>query len=64
MSIRVFNDNDLMYTKPTLTIEPELSIYIYHQMMLMVGVRRLPVVEGRKLVGIISNSDILKNIVS
>jgi len=50
-------------TKPTLTIEPELSIYICHQMMLMVGVRRLPVVEGRKLVGIISNSDILKNIV-
>ena len=50
-------------TKPILTIDPELSIYICHQMMLMVGVRRLPVVEKRKLVGIISNSDILKNIV-
>lgn len=51
-------------TKPTLTIDPELSIYICHQMMLMVGVRRLPVVEGNKLIGIISNSDLLKNIVS
>ena len=51
-------------TKPTLTIDPELSIYICHKMMLMVGVRRLPVVEGNKLLGIISNSDLLKNIVS
>lgn len=50
-------------TKPTLTIGPELSIYICHQMMLMVGVRRVPVVEGDRLVGIISNSDLLKNIV-
>ncbi len=50
-------------TKPILTIDPDLSIYICHQMMLMVGVRRLPVVEKRQLVGIISNSDILVNIV-
>jgi CBS domain-containing protein len=32
-------------------------------MMLMVGVRRMPVTEGSKLVGIISNTDILENIV-
>ncbi|MGD9161310.1 MAG: CBS domain-containing protein, partial [Desulfobacteraceae bacterium] len=51
-------------TKPSLTVSPELSIFNCHQMMLMVGVRRMPVVEGNKLVGIISNSDILKNIVS
>lgn len=51
-------------TKPCLTVHPELSIYNCHQMMLMVGVRRMPVVEGNTLVGIISNSDILKNIVS
>jgi CBS domain-containing protein len=53
---------DIM-TKPILTIDPELSIYICHQMMLMVGVRRLPVVENRQLIGIISNSDILNNFV-
>lgn len=50
-------------TKPSLTVNPELSIFNCHQMMLMVGVRRMPVVEGNKLAGIISNSDILKNIV-
>lgn len=53
---------DIM-TKPTITVNPELSIYNCHQMMLMVGVRRMPVVEGSKLVGIISNSDILKHLV-
>jgi CBS domain-containing protein len=50
--------------KPCLTVHPELSISHCHQMMLMVGVRRMPVAEGTNLVGIISNSDILKNIVS
>lgn len=50
-------------TKPSITVGPELSIFNCHQMMLMVGVRRMPVVEGNKLVGVISNSDILKNIV-
>ena len=51
-------------TKPSITVSPELSIQNCHQMMLMVGVRRMPVVEGNTLVGIISNSDILRNIVS
>ena len=51
-------------TKPSITVSPQLSIHNCHQLMLMVGVRRIPVVEGNKLVGIISNSDILKNIVS
>ena len=51
-------------TKPSITVNPQLSIHNCHQLMLMVGVRRVPVVEGNKLVGIISNSDILKNIVS
>ena len=50
-------------TKPSITVSPELSIHNCHQMMLMVGVRRMPVVEGNKLAGIISNSDILENIV-
>ena len=50
-------------TKPSLTVGPELSVFNCHQMMLMVGVRRMPVVEGNKLKGVISNSDILKKIV-
>lgn len=48
---------DLM-TKPAITVNPELSIYNCHQIMRMVGVRRMPVVDRGKLVGIISNSDI------
>jgi CBS domain-containing protein len=58
-SIRV---KDVM-TKPSITVNPQLSIYNCHQMMLMVGVRRMPVVDGNTLVGIISNSDILRSIV-
>lgn len=54
---------DIM-TKPVITINPDMSVFICHQMMLMVGVRRLPVVEGNNPVGIISNSDILKYILS
>ena len=50
-------------TKPSLTVSPYLSVYNCHQMMLMVGVRRMPVIDGTRLVGIISNSDILKNFV-
>lgn len=53
---------DLM-TKPALTVEPELSVYNCHQIMRMVGVRRMPVVAGGKLVGIISNSDIFNKII-
>ncbi len=51
-------------TKPSISVTPELSVYNCHLMMLMVGVRRMPVIEGNKLVGIISNNDILKYIVS
>jgi signal-transduction protein with cAMP-binding, CBS, and nucleotidyltransferase domain len=50
-------------SKPCLCVHPELSLYNCFQMMEMVGVRRMPVTEGTKLVGIISNTDILKNIV-
>ena len=53
---------DIM-SKPSICVHPELSIYNCYQMMQMVGVRRMPVTEGIKLVGIISNTDILKNIV-
>ena len=49
--------DDIM-TKPALTVGSKLSISNCHQMMRMVGVRRLPVVNGTKLVGILSNADI------
>lgn len=50
-------------TKPAITIHPELSIYNCQQLMHMVGVRRMPVVEGPILVGIISNTDIFLKMV-
>jgi CBS domain-containing protein len=50
-------------SKPCLCVHPELSVYNCFQMMEMVGVRRMPVTEGNKLVGIISNSDILNSII-
>ena len=54
--------NDVM-TKPALTVGSGLSISNCHQMMRMVGVRRLPVVDGVKLVGILSNADIFAKLV-
>ncbi len=50
-------------SKPCICVHPELSIHNCFKMMLMVGVRRMPVTEGSKLVGKISNTDILENIV-
>ena len=49
---------DDVMTKPALTVSSKLSISNCHQMMRMVGVRRLPVVDETKLVGILSNADI------
>ena len=49
---------DDVMTKPALTVSSKLSISNCHQMMRMVGVRRLPVVDGAKLVGILSNADV------
>ena len=49
---------DDVMTKPAFTVSAGLSISNCHQMMRMVGVRRLPVVDGAKLVGILSNADI------
>lgn len=47
-------------TKPTITVSPDLSIENCLRMMRMTGVRRLPVVDGNKLVGILSNTDVFK----
>ena len=49
---------DDVMTKPAITVNKDFSIYNCQQLMRMVGVRRLPVVEGAELVGILSNSDI------
>jgi CBS domain-containing protein len=52
-----FTVDDVM-TKPALTVSSKLSISNCHQMMRMVGIRRMPVVDGTELVGILSNTDI------
>ena len=58
-----FPVEDVM-TKPAITVDGNLSIYHCHQMMRMVGVRRLPVVIDGKLAGILSNSDIFEQLVA
>ncbi|MFO7599913.1 MAG: CBS domain-containing protein [Candidatus Desulfacyla sp.] len=45
-------------TKPAITVNLGMSIYNCQQLMRMVGIRRLPVVDGNQLVGILSNADI------
>jgi CBS domain-containing protein len=50
-------------SKPAITAHSGLSIQNCHQMMSMLGVRRIPVVDGSKLVGILSNSDIFAKLI-
>ena len=50
-------------TKPVVTVNFGLSLYNCHQLMCMVGVRRLPVVDGAALVGILSNTDIFNKLI-
>ena len=54
---------DDVMTKPAITVNSSLSISNCHQMMRMVGVRRMPVVEGTKLIGILSNANIFEKLV-
>lgn len=54
---------DDVMTKPVITASRDLSIVNCHLLMLMVGVRRLPVLNGAKLVGILSNTDIFEKTV-
>ena len=54
---------DDVMTKPAITVNSRLSISNCHQMMRMVGVRRLPVVDGSKLIGILSNANIFAKLV-
>lgn len=53
---------DIM-SKPAITVNIGLSIYSCQQLMRMVGVRRLPVLDGTDLVGILSNTDIFAKLV-
>ena len=45
-------------SKPAITANANLSIANCQQLMRIVGVRRLPIVDGDKVVGILSNTDI------
>ncbi len=54
--------DDIM-TQPAITVSMDFSIYNCQQLMRMAGVRRLPVVQGADLVGILSNTDIFEQLV-
>ena len=49
-------------SEPLMTISPEMSIDTVARLMAKTDIRRFPVMEGNKLVGMVSNSDILKAI--
>ena len=51
-------------SKPAITAGGNLSIENCLKLMRIVGTRRLPVIEGTKLTGIISNTDIFKKYLS
>ena len=51
---------DIM-TEPILTVSPDMSITETARLMAKTNVRRFPVVDDGKLVGIVSNSDILRS---
>jgi len=48
---------DIM-TKPLLIVTPNLSIRDIARLMVHTGVRRMPVFDGHKILGVVSNSDI------
>jgi len=50
-------------SSPALTVPASLSVEHCLRMMKMVGIRRLPVVEDDRLVGILSNTDVFTRIV-
>jgi len=53
---------DIM-TKPLLMISPGLEIKYVARFMKMANIRRAPVFDGEKIVGIVSNTDILNTLV-
>jgi predicted transcriptional regulator len=53
-----------MMTKPAITVTAALSIENCLRLMRVAGARRLLVVEGTKLLGIITSTDIFDRIIS
>jgi CBS domain-containing protein len=53
---------DIM-TKPLLMISPGLKMKYVARFMKMANIRRAPVFDGEKIVGIVSNTDILNTLV-
>lgn len=47
-------------TKPLITVPPELEIEYVARLMSRVNVRRVPVLDGSRLVGIVSEVDIFR----
>jgi len=45
---------------PVITVQPDIQITKAHQLMAEAKIRRMPVVKNSKLVGIVSENDILK----
>jgi CBS domain-containing protein len=56
MSIRVA---DLMSTS-VITIEPDTDLFAIAHTFIKTGVRRLPVLHGDRLVGLVSRPDLLR----
>ncbi|PKP60978.1 MAG: hypothetical protein CVT88_01535 [Candidatus Altiarchaeales archaeon HGW-Altiarchaeales-1] len=49
-------------TKPLITVSPGLSVKYCARLFSKTGIRRAPVFDGKKIVGVLSNSDIFKTI--
>ncbi|MBN2014833.1 MAG: CBS domain-containing protein [Candidatus Altiarchaeota archaeon] len=52
-----------VFTEPILTVSPDISVKEVARLMAKSNVRRFPVVDKGELVGIISNSDVLKSFI-
>jgi CBS domain-containing protein len=50
-------------TKPVVTVSPNTQVWEAFSLMLKKGIRRLPVVKGGKVVGIVTERDLLKWVV-
>lgn len=51
-------------TKPVITINPEMEVKYIAKMFQLTGVSHLPVMEGRKLAGIISMTDLVTEMIA
>lgn len=49
-------------TKPLITVSPGLAVKYCARLFAATRIRRAPVFDGKKIVGVLSNSDILKSI--